>query len=156
MKISKMTDYGVLVLNHLSRMGATRQSTEEIAAATSLALPTARKVLKLLVDAGLVQARRGARGGYWLTRSPDQIPLLAIVEAFEGKVQITECSSTDDHGCEITSSCSLSDNWGGINQVLVMVLSSITLAHIRQPESLQRWLRNWQPANDRIPVVHLD
>jgi FeS assembly SUF system regulator len=156
MKISKMTDYGVLVLNHLSRMGSTRQSTEDIAEATSLALPTARKVLKLLVDAGLVQARRGARGGYWLTRSPDRIPLLAIVEAFEGKVQITECSSTDDHGCDITASCSLSENWGGINQVLVLVLSSITLGHIREPESMHRWLRNWQPATDRIPLVNLE
>ncbi|MCY0964119.1 SUF system Fe-S cluster assembly regulator [Parathalassolituus penaei] len=156
MKISKMTDYGVLVLNHLSRMGATRQSTEEIAEATSLALPTARKVLKLLVDAGLVQARRGARGGYWLTRSPEQIPLLAIVEAFEGKVQITECSSTDEHGCEITDSCSLSDNWGGINQVLVLVLSSITLGHIREPASLRRWIQNWSPATDRIPLIQVD
>lgn len=153
MKISKMTDYGILVLNHLSDVGGIKQSTDDIATALSLSVPTARKVLKILVDSGLVSARRGAHGGYRLTRSPGQISLLHIVEAFEGKLYLTECSSVDDV-CDITDSCSLSGHWGGINQIISRLLASISLADIRDPESLARFTQSWQNG-DLIPLLDL-
>lgn len=153
MKISKMTDYGVLVLNHLADAGGVKQSTDDIAKALSLSVPTVRKVLKILVDQGLVQARRGAHGGYRLTRSPVQITLLSVVEAFEGTLHLTECSVSDTQ-CDITTSCSLADNWGGINQIVAHLLGAISLSDIRNPESLQRLTQVWQNG-DRIPLLNL-
>ncbi|WP_221799714.1 SUF system Fe-S cluster assembly regulator [Oceanobacter mangrovi] len=155
MKIGKLTDYGVLVLNHLARTGVNLQSTEEIATATGIPLPTARKVMRTLVDAGLVLARRGAKGGYRLGRSPAQIPLLAIVEAFEGKLTLTECSSTESD-CEITEQCSLAGNWVGINQVLGMVLAGISLNDIRHPAGLQRLADSFKSSNEHIHLVSID
>ncbi len=153
MKISKLTDYGILVLNHLADVGGTKQSTEDIARAISLSVPTVRKVLKILVDVGLIQARRGAHGGYRLSRSPAQITLLSIVEAFEGTLYLTECSSSEAD-CEITENCSLSDHWGGINQIVSRLLASITLSDIRNPEALSRLTGLWNGA-DRIPLLNL-
>lgn len=157
MKISKMTDYGILVLNHLADVGGAKQSTDDIAESISLSVPTVRKVLKILVDVGLITARRGAHGGYRLSRSPIQISLLTIVEAFEGKLYLTECSSLDD-GCDITDSCSLSSHWGGINQIVSRLLASISLEDIRDPKALARftqsWQKNWQ-SGDLIPVLNL-
>jgi FeS assembly SUF system regulator len=155
MKISKMTDYGVLVLNHLAQSGGAQQSTDEIISSIGVSLPTARKVLKTLADAGLVQARRGSRGGYRLARRPEQIPLLTIVEAFEGKVSLTECSTVES-GCDITDSCSLAENWGGINQVLRLVLSGISLHDIRHPQALQRITACLTLSTDQIPLTNLD
>ncbi|WP_369857371.1 SUF system Fe-S cluster assembly regulator [Candidatus Thalassolituus haligoni] len=155
MKISKMTDYGVLVLNHLAQSGGSQQSTDDIVTGIGVSLPTARKVLKVLADAGLVQARRGSRGGYRLARSPEQIPLLAIVEAFEGKVSLTECSTVESD-CDITDSCSLAGNWGGINQVLTLVLSGISLHDIRYPHTLQRITASLALSTDQIHLVNLD
>jgi len=155
MKISKLTDYGILVLNHLARTGVTLQSTEEIATATALPLPTARKVMRTLTESGLVLARRGSKGGYRLSRSPAQIPLLAIVEAFEGRVSLTECSS-ETVNCDIQPHCSLADNWGGINFVLTTVLAGISLNDIRNPDKLSRMMSTFRGANEQIHVVNID
>lgn len=153
MKISKMTDYGVLVLNHLADAGGIKQSTDVIANALSLSVPTVRKVLKILVDTGLVQARRGAHGGYRLTRSPDQITLLNVVEAFEGPLHLTECSVSETE-CDITNNCSLSENWGGINQIVAQLLAAISLSDIRNPSALTRLTQVWQNGY-RIPLLNL-
>ncbi|PIQ39347.1 MAG: SUF system Fe-S cluster assembly regulator, partial [Thalassolituus sp. CG17_big_fil_post_rev_8_21_14_2_50_53_8] len=69
LKIGKLTDYGVVVLNELAQAGAVKLSTDDITGLTGLALPTVRKVMKALVDSGLVIAQRGARGGYRLARA---------------------------------------------------------------------------------------
>lgn len=155
MKISKLTDYGILVLNQLARTGVTLQSTEEIAAATALPLPTARKVMRTLVDSGLVLAKRGSRGGYRLSRSPARIPLLSIVEAFEGKVNLTECSD-ETVRCDIQDQCSLAGNWGGINFVVKTVLAGISLNDIRDPQSLSKMMASFQPSNEQIQLVSID
>ena len=73
LKISKLTDYGVVVLNELAQAGGVKLSTDDIACKTGLAMPTVRKVMKALVDSGLVLAQRGARGGYRIARAPGQI-----------------------------------------------------------------------------------
>ncbi|MGB1091675.1 MAG: SUF system Fe-S cluster assembly regulator [Oceanobacter sp.] len=155
MKISKLTDYGILVLNHLASIGSVRQSTEEIACATSLAVPTVRKVLKVLMDSGLVQAQRGKGGGYRLSRAPSDIPLLTVVEAFEGRMRLTECS-TEGSDCEITETCSLSDHWGSINDILLLVLGGISLEELRNPALLNRIRHSLESASERIRLVAVD
>lgn len=155
MKISKLTDYGILVLNQLADVGSGRQSTDDLANATSLTVATVRKVLKVLVDAGLVKAQRGSKGGYWLSRAPSDIPLLAVVEAFEGQLQMTECSTADNE-CEITDACSLSGHWGSINQILLLVLNNISLEELRNPALLNRIRDSLESASERIRLVKLD
>lgn len=133
LRIGKLTDYGLVVLNQLALVGAVKQSTDDIARATGLTVPTVRKVMKAIVDAGLVIAQRGAKGGYRIARAPAQISVLDVVQAFEGPISLTECSA-DDNQCEITDSCSLSSNWTGINDLLLRVLEGITLDDIRNPD----------------------
>lgn len=155
LKIGKLTDYGVLVLNQLAEAGSAKLSTEGIASITGLSLPTVRKVMKALVDAGLVMAQRGAYGGYRLARAPAQIRMLDIVQAFEGPVAVTECVS-DDHACEITESCSLSSHWGGINQLLVSILARVTLQDIRHPERQEQLIKEVLPTTSFIQLVSLN
>ncbi|UXD88038.1 MULTISPECIES: SUF system Fe-S cluster assembly regulator [Thalassolituus] len=154
LKISKLTDYGVVVLNELAQAGAVKLSTDDITGLTGLALPTVRKVMKALVDSGLVSAQRGARGGYRLARAPGQIRMLDVVQAFEGPVALTECAA-DDHQCDITASCSLSSNWGGINQLITQVLARVTLQDIRNPERQEQLVRDAVPLTSFIELVNL-
>lgn len=154
LRIGKLTDYGVVVLNELAQAGAVKLSTDDIAGLTGLTLPTVRKVMKALVDSGLVIAQRGARGGYRLARAPDQIRMLDVVQAFEGKIALTECAAAD-HQCDITDSCSLSTSWGGINQLLTQVLARITLQDIRNPERQEQLLRDTVPLTSFIELVNL-
>ncbi|MBQ0728920.1 MAG: SUF system Fe-S cluster assembly regulator [Thalassolituus oleivorans] len=154
LKISKLTDYGIVVLNHLAQSASLQQSTDDIGLATGLATATVRKVMKALADAGLVITRRGARGGYRLARSPLQVSVLDVVEAFEGPVALTECS-TDDHHCDITENCSLASNWGGINQLLMQVLSRVTLEDLRNPQVQDRLYRELVQQSPRIQLLNL-
>src|ERR1700722_11298961 len=69
LRLSKLTDYAVVVLVRLSRdMGV--QTSPGIAATTGIPEPTVAKVLKTLAAGGLVASQRGARGGYRLMRAP--------------------------------------------------------------------------------------
>lgn len=155
LRISKLTDYGVLVLNELAGAGAVQLSSEEIAAKTGLSMPTIRKVMKALADSGLVLAQRGARGGYRLSRAASQIRILDVVQAFEGPVALTECSSDEDL-CDITASCSLSSSWGGVNQLLVKVLTRVTLQDIRNPERQEQLVQSMVPMTSFIDLISVN
>lgn len=54
------------------------------------------KVLRLLVKAGILRAEHGSRGGVILTRRPDEITLLAIIEACQGTIVGSHCQDVDD------------------------------------------------------------
>jgi FeS assembly SUF system regulator len=154
LRIGKLTDYGLVVLNQLALVGAVKQSTDEIAQATGLTIATVRKVMKALVDAGLVNAQRGSKGGYRIALAPAQISVLDVVQAFEGPISLTECSADDNH-CEITDSCSLSSNWTGINELLLRVLSGITLDDIRNPDVQDQLHSDIVDQLQRIQLVNL-
>lgn len=155
LRISKLTDYGIVVLDQLAQSGAVKLSADDVAQRTGLAMPTVRKVMKSLVDAGLVLAQRGAKGGYRLAKAPHQVRVLDVVEAFEGPVSLTECS-TEAHRCDITAHCSLSSNWGGINQLLMKVLARVTLDDVRTPALQDQLYRDLVPLSSRIQLLNID
>ncbi len=66
LRISKLTDYGTVLLAHLAANPADVCSAADVASATGIALPTVSKLLKSLARAGLVTSTRGANGGYRL------------------------------------------------------------------------------------------
>ena len=126
LRISKLTDYGTVLLAHLATHQASVLSAADIAAATGIALPTASKLLKSLARAGLVSSTRGANGGYRLSRPPQDITAAAVIDALEGPVSITECSATDGD-CEHESVCSVGNAWQRINVAIRRALEDVTL-----------------------------
>lgn len=135
LRISKLTDYGTVVLAHLATCESSVVSAAEVASATGVALPTVSKLLKTLARAGLVASTRGPSGGYRLARSAREISAADVVDALEGPVSITECSSADSH-CEHESVCSVGGAWQRINIAIRMALSEVTLldlSHSNRP-----------------------
>lgn len=125
LRISKLTDYGTVLLAHLAeRPGVV--SSADVAAGTGVALPTVSKLLKALGRAGLVRSTRGANGGYELSRLPREITAAEIIDALEGPVSITECSSEDSH-CEHEGVCSVGDAWQRINVAIRRALDDVSL-----------------------------
>ncbi len=126
LRISKLTDYGTVVLAHLAAHQATVCSAADVAAATGIALPTVSKLLKSLARAELVVSTRGAHGGYRLSRPPQDISAADVIDALEGPVSITECSASDGD-CEHEGICSVGDAWQRINVAIRRALGDITL-----------------------------
>ena len=130
LRISKLTDYGTLVLAHLPVSNEGLASAGQVAAATHLSQPTVSKLLKALVRAGLVVSGRGSRGGYALARPDDEITAAQIIDALEGPVAITECSSPLGH-CSLEPTCQVRPAWQTINQSIRRALAQVSLADLQ-------------------------
>ena len=126
LRISKLTDYGTVVLAHLAEHQASVRSAADVAQATGVALPTVSKLLKLLARAGLVTSTRGASGGYRLSRPPQAISAADVIDALDGPVSITECSASDGD-CEHEDVCSVGGAWQRINVAIRRALQDVTL-----------------------------
>ena len=126
LRIGKLADYGLLIADCLAS-DPEQMTTEAIVQYTGLPDATVRKLLRLLVDAGLVSSRRGLKGGYRLSREADRISVAELISAIEGPIGLTECSQPDDH-CALSPGCGQRANWNVINDLINRQLATITLA----------------------------
>ncbi|MGE6756458.1 SUF system Fe-S cluster assembly regulator [Corallococcus interemptor] len=136
LRMSKMTDYGIVLMAELARADGETRTTRELAARTRVSLPSASKVLKGLLQAGLVVSHRGASGGYGLARPAEAISLAELVSALEGPVSLTECGQHQGKPagpCELESVCQVRGHWRLINQAIQEALGKLTLADLRAP-----------------------
>lgn len=129
LRLSKLTDYAVVVLAQLEAEGGV-QTAPGLAAATGLAEPTVAKVLKTLGHAGLVEGLRGARGGYRLARPLCAMPLSDVIVAIDGPIALTACVDGASGGCETECTCPVRGRWDMVNQAIRGALSAITLADL--------------------------
>lgn len=132
LRVTKLTDYATVVLTVLASEPDAVLSAAGLAERAGLEAPTVAKLLKPLAQAGLVEAFRGAAGGYRLARRADRINLVHIVEAMEGPLGMTECS-VHAGACGIESSCGVRANWRRINDVVADALRAVTLADMLAP-----------------------
>lgn len=126
LRISKLTDYGTVLLAHLAANDGLVCSAAEVAAATGIGLPTVSKLLKSLGHAGLVVSTRGANGGYQLSRDPRKISAADVIDALEGPVSITECSSKNSR-CEHEGICTVGGAWQRVNVAIRRALDDVSL-----------------------------
>ena len=115
LRISKLTDYGVVLVAHLASCEGAH-SVKVLARETGLPAPTTSKVLKRLSQARLVQSVQGPRGGYLLLRKPDEVSVLDVIDAMEGRVALTECAQEgSETECAHEGSCGVQNGWRLIN-----------------------------------------
>jgi FeS assembly SUF system regulator len=129
LRISKLTDYATVILASLAADAAGRRTAADIAQKIHLGAPTVSKLLKQLHHAGLVESTRGLRGGYRLARPANQISAATILDAMEGPLALTECS-TGHSQCDLQASCSVGGSWQRINLAIRQSLHEITLAEL--------------------------
>lgn len=132
-RMTRLTDYGIVLLTRMARTGTgTVHNARDLAGAVGLPLPTVNKILKTLTRKGLLESHRGVKGGYGLARSAEEISILEVIDATEGPVAITDCSS-EGEGCEHEEMCPLDGSWRRINDVIRRALEGITLAEMARP-----------------------
>jgi FeS assembly SUF system regulator len=131
LRLSKLADYGTQVMTYMAR-DRDVHSASEVAAGLGIAAPTVSKILKMLVRKNLVASVLGAKGGYRLARHPKEISVAEIIDAMDGPISITECSSTST--CVRESICSTRSNWQGINHIILDALEKVNLAEMIAPK----------------------
>jgi FeS assembly SUF system regulator len=131
-RLSKLADYGIVMMTHLARQPGRQQATPEIAAATAVPQPMASKILKALTRSELLVSQRGAHGGYGLARDAGEITVAEIIEALDGPIALTECVQRATSECDIERLCPARTNWRRINRAIREALDGITLAEMAQ------------------------
>ncbi|NNL67792.1 MAG: SUF system Fe-S cluster assembly regulator [Myxococcales bacterium] len=130
LRISKITDYGIVLLTELARgAGAGPHNARALAETAQLPLPIVSKTLKALTRRGLLVSQRGAKGGFSLARTPERIAVAEVIDALEGPVGLTECSIAAGE-CRRESICGVREPWQHINDVIVQALRQVTLADL--------------------------
>ena len=89
--LSKTTGYVVAAMSSLDGPNGHSVTVREVADSTNISRTYLSKIVKSLVEKGLVKTKRGYTGGLLLTRPPEEISLMEIVEAVEGPEWIGDC-----------------------------------------------------------------
>lgn len=127
LRLSKKADYALMAMKHLAtRPDAASASAREIAEAYDIPIELMAKVLQRLVRRGLLASHQGTRGGYRLARSPIMISVAEIIQAIDGPLTVTACS-TDTDSCGQYSKCSIRDPLWRLKDRIVAALATCSL-----------------------------
>jgi Rrf2 family protein len=130
LRLSKKADYALMAMKHLAtRSDAASASAREIAEQYDIPVELMAKVLQRLARRGLVTSLQGTRGGYRLARPTTQISVADIIEAIEGPLRVTACS-TEEENCGQYAKCSVRDPLWKIKDRIVSALSDCSLQEI--------------------------
>src|SRR6188474_3712893 len=130
LRLSKKADYALIAMKHLTLhndRGAA--SAREIAEQYDIPIELLAKVLQRLVRGGLLASHQGTRGGYQLARVPAQISVADVIQAIEGPVTVTACS-TEDGQCEQFSKCNVRDPLYRVRDRILAALGECTIAEL--------------------------
>ena len=143
-RMTRLTDYGIMLLTLFARDEKhPMKSARDLSEQAKLPLPTVSKILKLLAKHGLLEAHRGVRGGFTLSRKPDRITMAEVIGALEGPIGMTDCCAPPSD-CGIENSCIVKSNWMKINKVVKEALGRITLAEMTHPITFETAPVEWK------------
>jgi len=129
-RLSKTTDYGIVLLAGLARdPSAEPRNARDLAEATDLPLPMVSKILKAMAREGLLVSQRGSKGGYRLACDPEDLSVSEMIRVLEGPVALTDCA-IGPALCEHETVCAVREPWQLISRVVEKALAEVTLADL--------------------------
>lgn len=124
--LSKRTDYGMELMIALAknyRQGPL--SLRQIAKKKKLPFKYLEQVVMPLRESGLIKAKEGKGGGYFLKKSPKKISVAEVVEILEGPVEVGYC-----FGCPKVTICGQKDVWEEVGDKVRETIEGKTLADL--------------------------
>jgi Rrf2 family transcriptional regulator, cysteine metabolism repressor len=132
MKISTKGDYATRALQDLAlHYGSGPIPIEQIAVRQGLPVRYLEQLLLTLKRAGLLQSKRGVKGGYSLAKPPVEITLGQILRAVDGPVEPIYCL-TEGPGdrCNWEAECVLREVWSEVHRAVAAVVDRTTLQDV--------------------------
>src|SRR5258705_7945107 len=130
LRLSKKSDYALIAMKHLALRGdRASSSAREIAELYDIPIELMAKVLQRLVRRGLLASQQGTHGGYQLARVPALISVADVIQAIEGPVTVTACS-TEEGQCEQFSKCNVGDPLYRLRDRNLAALGGCTIAEL--------------------------
>ncbi len=130
MRVSAKADYAVRAMIALAAADAQEPvKGEEIADGQGIPLRFLENILAELRHQGLVQSRRGAEGGYWLTRAPSEITIAEVIRAVDGPLASVRGERPEEMSYE-GDAAPLQRVWVALRSNIRSVLERVTLADV--------------------------
>jgi Rrf2 family protein len=134
MQITRAGEYGVLGLLSMARRGLDQVvMIDEVSRAEGISKSFLAKIFQSLAKAGLVRSFRGAGGGFVLARKPEEITVLEVIEAIEGKIALQRCLQ-EVPDCEHIQGCVLCGLFEQAQDQVKEVFSRTSLADLMKAE----------------------
>lgn len=149
-KLNRTTEYGLMALRHMNKKGKTSAeltSAREVADEFGLPFEITAKTLQRMKETGLIQSAQGARGGYVLQRSLEDVTLAEFLELMEGPQALVACANhlplkeetanselAGGCGCEYHGKCGLKNAMSDLNSKVRNFLSGIKLADLSETD----------------------
>lgn len=133
MKVSTRGEYGVRAMVALAKhFGEGPISIGTMARESSVPYAYLEQLIVPLRKSGLVESKRGAQGGYVLSRSPELVKVGEVYRVMEGPVAPMDCVSEDvtDQTCPLIPGCQTRPVWIKVRDSIVDALDSMTLADL--------------------------
>ena len=131
LRLSKKADYALMAMKHLALRGDRGSSSaREIAAMYDIPIELMAKVPQRLVRRGLLASHQGTRGGYQLARGPAQISVADVIQAIDGPVAVTACSTDEGQQCEQFAKCNVRDPLWRVRERILAALGECTIAEL--------------------------
>jgi FeS assembly SUF system regulator len=130
LRITRLTDYGILLLGRLADNPPGRVlSAREAAGRSGLSLPMVSKILKQLARSEIVSSHRGVGGGYHLARALERISVADVIRALEGPIAMVECAAQPGL-CGHEPVCPARVNWNRVNREVERALDRVMLSEM--------------------------
>lgn len=124
--LTKKADYGVELMTALAKnFGQGPLPLRQIAKEKKLPFKYLEQVVIPLREAGLIDAKEGRTGGYFLKKNPKKISIAKIVEVLEGPVEVGAC-----FGCPKAEICGQRDVWSEVGDKVRETIEEKTLADL--------------------------
>ena len=109
-------------------------SLKDISKRQDISLKYLEQIVGLLTRANFVKSRRGAGGGYVLTKSPEKYTVGDILRVTEGSLAPITCLETEENFCPRAESCKSVKFWQGFYDTINKYLDSAVLSDFTETE----------------------
>jgi len=106
---------------------------KEIAGKQDISLKYLEQVMFPLRINNYVKTHKGSQGGYVLSRSPEQVNVLEIVQCVEGSLSPVDCVDNPEI-CNRVDICATREVWVGLKKSIYDELGNITLAELAKKQ----------------------
>jgi Rrf2 family protein len=130
MRVTAKADYAVRAMIELAAHADDGPvKGEAISKAQEIPMPFLENILSELRHNGLVQSRRGAEGGYWLSRLPREVTIADVIRIVEGPLASVRGARPDELNYG-GSAAPLQNVWMALRSNIRDVLERVTLADV--------------------------
>ena len=133
--ITRATDYAIRVLIYMSKKPYGELSTKkEVSEKCNIPISFLAKIVQTLSKNRIINIKKGSQGGYILTKKPEEITLLEVIEMMEGEIFLNQCIKNQDV-CEFYVSCVIHQIWINLTETLRKELNKINFKILAEKDS---------------------